>query len=125
MARKLIILCALGLTASIYAGERSGAEPSDPEPVEVEKAESADADSSLRSRLTLSPQNRSVKDLHVEATTGGALKVDLEGRFQHALVLKIAPDGSRSVECVDDHRQERSLLELAPQSSIDEDPQED
>lgn len=112
MIRKLAILYSLSLfclSGSLYAIERS--QPDSPDRAKIEKGGSATVDASSRNRLTLSPQNRSVKDLKAEATADGGSKVYLEGRFQHALILKIAPDGSRTVECVDDHLEERALLE--------------
>lgn len=127
MTRKLAVLCSLSifcLAGSVYAVEKSQADT--PDQVETEQSESADADSASRSRLTLSPQNRSVKNLKAEATADGGSKVYLEGRFQHALILKIAPDGTRTVECVDDHLEEKALLEPEQlTSSADDDSKED
>jgi hypothetical protein len=46
-------------------------------------------------------KNRSVEGLEQVHTKHGAIKVDLEGRFRHAMVLRVRPDGSLALECVD------------------------
>lgn len=65
------------------------------------------------SGLSLSPDNQSVEGLEIEELPQGAIKADLQGRFRHALVLRIAPDGSRSIECIDSAEREAELLEVA------------
>ena len=61
----------------------------------------------------LSEKNRSVEGLVVEKTSRGA-RAHLHGRFQHALVLRIAPDGSVSMECVDTAERAAELIGVKP-----------
>jgi hypothetical protein len=65
----------------------------------------------------LSPLNRSSEDLEVVVQQDGSKIVDLEGRFQHATVVRILEDGSFSITCVGSHDHETKLLEEGPSES--------
>jgi hypothetical protein len=71
----------------------------------------------------LSPLNRSSEGLEIVVQPDGSRIADLEGRFQHATVVRILEDGSFSITCVDSHEHETKLLEEgAPESAAS--PQE-
>lgn len=113
MSRKIALLfTVLCVGASSHAVERGGSEPPEPDTAEVSAAEEAPQASSHRPVLTLSPLNRSIKGLQSSTAADGTMKVDLDGRFQHTLVLRVAPDGSRSIECIDSAEEEAELLGL-------------
>lgn len=69
------------------------------------------------SELALLPANSSIEGLEVVKKAGGVSKVHLQDRFRHALVMVIAPDGSRTLECIDSAERLKELL-LAPRSEI-------
>jgi len=48
------------------------------------------------------PLSRSIEGLKVEALPNGKSAVHLEGRFGHATMLRINPDGTRERGCFDD-----------------------
>lgn len=123
MSRKLVLFVAFLSVAgfSSHAVESEPPQPAESPSVEIDNAEqTSDDDASDQRRLTLSPDNRSVQGLEATTSAQGVTKVDLEGRFSHALVLKIAPDGSRSVECIDSHEREIELLKPLHRSTSDE-----
>lgn len=124
MTRKLVFTCALVLfAASAYATEERPERPV-PEAEQIESKES-EGEESRPKNLALSPMNRSVEGLEATAAAHGATKVDLEGRFQHALVLRIAPDGTRSIECIDSAEHEAELLNIESPASSPGDDKED
>ena len=47
------------------------------------------------------PLSRSVEGLNVETLPSGTRAVHLEGRFSHATILRINPDGTRERGCFD------------------------
>lgn len=111
MSRQLVLACALlGIASSSFAAGEGGQKPPDQEAAEIEKAR-PDDDRRAPSGLTLSANNRSVRGLETTPGAKGSVKVDLEGRFTHALVLRVAPDGSRTVECVDSPAHLAELLD--------------
>jgi hypothetical protein len=48
------------------------------------------------------PLSRSVEGLNVETLPNGKRAVHLDGRFGHATILRIKPDGTRERGCFDD-----------------------
>lgn len=62
---------------------------------------SEDSSAGESSEAVLRPDNGSIEGLSAEAKADGTLRVDLDHRFTHALVLRVAPDGTRTIECVD------------------------
>lgn len=110
-----VLLC---LAASSYAADEPPPERTTPELAEAHQDGAGGNETAPPAKgRALSPQNRSVEGLQASVTTSGATKVDLEGRFQHALVLKIAPDGTRSVQCIDSAEHEAEMLKSTAQAS--------
>jgi hypothetical protein len=52
--------------------------------------------------LGVAALNQSSEGLPIIHGPGGAVGVDLQGRFQEYYVVRIAPDGKKVVECTDD-----------------------
>jgi hypothetical protein len=48
------------------------------------------------------PLSRSLEGLKVETLPNGKRAVHLEGRFGHATILRLKPDGTRERGCFDD-----------------------
>jgi hypothetical protein len=110
MIRSLAI--AFGLFYSVALVAAAAEEPGT-------KAKPKREESPEKVELSLSARNGSVEGLLVERRARGGVKAHLDGRFRHALVLIIAPDGSRSIECVDSP--ERAAQLLAPKQGTSPD----
>ncbi|HUP49365.1 MAG TPA: hypothetical protein VNA04_11300 [Thermoanaerobaculia bacterium] len=59
-------------------------------------------------------KNRSVEGLKEETIKRGATRVHLHGRFRHALVLSVAPDGSVTIACTDSAERAAALAGVPP-----------
>ena len=124
MIRSLaLIIALLCLVAPSYAVEDRGKEPPAPETPEIERGEAPEKEAPSH-RITLNPRYGSLDPLREEINDEGVIELDLQGRYQHALVLKIAPDGSRTVECVDAAEHEEELVKSVLPSSETEDDEE-
>lgn len=93
--RPFFAFVAISLLAVTAAASEPAATDSVPptESVELQAAEQ---------REILRADNRSIEGLEIEVRPDGILKVDLRGRFQHALAVRIEPDGTSTIECIDD-----------------------
>lgn len=79
------------------------AQAGDPEHHTVRVEQEAHAGSEKVTRQSiLPPENLSVEGLDIEVRADGILKADLRGRFVHAIAVRIEPDGSSRIECLDD-----------------------
>lgn len=63
------------------------------------------------SRSRRSALSRSGAGLRVFPLDGGGIGIDLEERFQSATVIRLAPDGTQTLDCVTDEAQVEALLE--------------
>lgn len=123
MSRKLVLFISFLSIAgfAIHAAESESTHPARSESAAIDAAEQTSGEVATDpGKSILSPQNLSVEGLETTTSDDGVTKVDLEGRFSHALVLRIAPDGSRSVECIDSHERAAELLRPLQQSAGDE-----
>jgi hypothetical protein len=136
----LPVLCAAILTAALTApvaasspGEKEGPERQVPDAVDAEAVEpSAVADNGLR--VVVDPEtgeivarlprqktdalsaplgnalNRSTEGLRVFNLANGGRGVHLQGRFQHALVVRMKADGSFETVCVNHSDEAEKIL---------------
>lgn len=116
MTHFFVLAFILFSSASVSSSAPSASSPAEATPAPTAAPEPGRAP---RSRA-LPPENLSVEGLAVEKHTHGGVKTDLQRRFQHALVLVTAPDGSKSIECVDSPEREAALLGVKPPVEADE-----
>lgn len=106
------------LIVTILVGLPSAAaEKGDEKPVEVTPVPSVER--SGVSVLTL--ENTSVEGLLAKAMGDGTFRVDLNGRFRHAMILHVVADGTRTIECVVDAERAAELLKVETKESAEPD----
>ena len=81
----------------------------DPETGEVVSAQSEKKIEALSAPLA-NALNRSIEGLQAFELTNGGRGVHLEGRYQHALVLRVTEDGSLEIVCVNHSHEVEALL---------------
>jgi len=86
------------VAAEAETGPAAGPQlPAKAGPVEITREQRVAA---LRKALAR-PLSRSIEGLNVETLSNGKSAVHLEGRFGHATMLRINPDGTREHGCFD------------------------
>lgn len=69
---------------------------------------------------TIGADNLKSSDLTAIQRPDGAVQVDLEGRFVHALVARLSPDGTITYVCTDSHEAVAKALNQDEQISVTE-----
>jgi hypothetical protein len=111
----LCVLAALGLTLGACQGPELSVTHSSNSPTKV--ALSPEVAQQVRE---LEPLFRQPTNLRVTRDSRGTQLVDLQGGFQHAVIVRRNADGTHSVICTDSIDQATEFLARPPQSKVEE-----
>ncbi len=111
LAFAVAISCSATLVAAESPDRQTAAEtPIDFEAFPDERVEQP-AERSLLSDALAEALSHSTEGLRIFSTQGGGTGVDLGGRFRHALMVRINPDGSQEIFCVNHPEEAAKILD--------------
>ncbi len=114
-AAALAFAVAISCSASLVAAESPDRQTAADAPIDFEafpdKRVEQPAERSLLSGALAEALSHSTEGLRLFTTPGGGTGVDLSGRFQHAIMVRINPDGRQEFFCVNHPEEAAKILD--------------